>query len=311
MSDCSRRKEPKSIASATSDQTSRLLTQKLQRSQVYKDYERAFTEATGLPLALRPTGDLQRALAGAKNENPFCLLMGRSNQSCSACLQMQERLEREAGFQPKTLKCFAGLCDSAVPVRVGDNTIAFLQTGQILQSRPNRKQFSRVAKQLLDWGVEVDIRKAEEAYLNTRVLSPKQYESAVRLLSIFAQHLAALSNRILVQEQNAEAPAMAQARKFISENSDNDLSLNEVAKAVNMSAFHFCRMFKKSVGLSFTEYVARVRVEKAKNLLLNPHRRISEAAFESGFQSLSQFNRVFLKVVGCSPSRYRAGLKTG
>ncbi len=286
----------------------RLLTHKLRRSEIYKDYERAFTEATGLPLALRSTGSLYRALAGAKNENPFCLLLGRSKQSCAACLQMQEKLERAAGFEPKTLKCFAGLCDSAVPVRVGDNTVAFLQTGQILLNRPNKKRFSRITKQLLDWGVEVDIRKAEEAYFNTRVLSQKQYESVVRLLSIFAQHLATLSNHILLQEQHSEAPAMARAKKFISEHSEEDLSLSEVAKAVNMSAFHFCRMFKKSVGLSFTEYVARVRVEKAKNLLLNPHRRISEAAFESGFQSLSQFNRVFLRVVGCSPTKYRASL---
>jgi AraC-like DNA-binding protein len=49
-------------------------------------------------------------------------------------------------------------------------------------------------------------------------------------------------------------------------------------------------------------------VEKVKNLLLNPHKRISEAAYETGFQSLSQFNRVFRKLAGESPTAYRQAL---
>jgi AraC-like DNA-binding protein len=64
-------------------------------------------------------------------------------------------------------------------------------------------------------------------------------------------------------------------------------------------------MFKKSTGLTFTDYLARVRVEKVKNLLINPHKRVSEAAFEAGFQSLSQFNRVFRRITGEAPTAYR------
>ena len=73
-----------------------------------------------------------------------------------------------------------------------------------------------------------------------------------------------------------------------------------------MSSFYFCKTFKKATGMTFTDYLARVRIEKVKNLLLNPHKRISEAAYECGFQSLSQFNRVFRKVAGESPTEYRA-----
>ena len=78
-----------------------------------------------------------------------------------------------------------------------------------------------------------------------------------------------------------------------------------------MSAFYFCKMFKKATGLTFTDYLARVRVEKVKNLLLNPHKRISEAAFEAGFQSLSQFNRVFRRIAGEAPTVYRERLHGG
>ena len=73
-----------------------------------------------------------------------------------------------------------------------------------------------------------------------------------------------------------------------------------------MSAFYFCKVFKSATGLTFTHYVARSRIERTKQMLLNPHTRISEAAYEAGFQSLSQFNRVFRRFAGESPTSYRA-----
>jgi AraC-like DNA-binding protein len=137
------------------------------------------------------------------------------------------------------------------------------------------------------------------------VVTPKQYESILRLLEIFAQHLSTLSNQLSVSESHAESPSISRARVYIADKHADDLSLGEVAKAVNMSAFYFCKMFKQATGMTFTDYLARVRIEKVKNLLLNPHKRISEAAFEAGFQSLSQFNRVFRKVAGEAPTAYR------
>jgi AraC-like DNA-binding protein len=77
---------------------------------------------------------------------------------------------------------------------------------------------------------------------------------------------------------------------------------------VNMSAFYFCKVFRKVTGVTFVEYLARLRVESVKTLLLDPHKRISEAAFEAGFQSLSQFNRVFRRVAGEAPTVYREKL---
>ena len=81
-----------------------------------------------------------------------------------------------------------------------------------------------------------------------------------------------------------------------------------MAKSLNTSTFYFCKLFKKATGLNFTDYVSRVRIEKAKNLLLNPNTRISEVAYEVGFQSLTHFNRVFRKVVGQSPTEFRKRL---
>ena len=279
--------------------------EKLTRSAIYRDYVRAFSTVTGMPLALRPIEHWQPALRGAPNENPFCELMARSNRVCAACLEVQRKLTEKTGDRSRTVTCFAGLSDSAVPIRVGDQLIGFLQTGQVLLKQPTKFRFDRAARKLVEWGVDVDLGKAREAYFHTKVLTKKQYRSMLRLLEIFGRHLSILSNQIAMENPAAEPAAVTRAKQFIAQNQNNAICLAAVAKAVNTSTFYFCKLFKRATGLTFTDYLARVRIEKAKTLLLDPNRRVSEVAYDIGFQSLTHFNRVFRKIVGRSPSSYR------
>jgi AraC-like DNA-binding protein/ligand-binding sensor protein len=295
---------PAPAGKASLPATRRLVTH-LQRTQIFRDYERAFRETTGLPLVLRPAESVALPHQSDPKVNPVCAVMAESNQTCATCLKLQQRLEHEAHLRPKTLHCFGGLCNSAVPVRVGEDLIAFLQTGQVLLHAPTKARFERATRELLRWGSAVDLKRLEDAYFQSRVSTPKQYESILRLLTIFAQHLGALSNQLIVQETAAESPAIAKARTFIVENHAGELSLGQVARAVNLSAFYFCKTFKRATGMSFTEFLARVRVEKVRHLLLDPHKRIIEAAYEAGFQSLSQFYRVFRRIAGEPPTRFR------
>jgi AraC-like DNA-binding protein/ligand-binding sensor protein len=285
---------------------SRALVEQLKRSQIYRDYESAFRETTGLPFNLRAIEAFDLPHHGDPKENLFCALMAHTNQSCAACLQLQKKVEEEAKMEPKTLKCFAGLCDSAVPVRVGENLVAFLQTGQILLHQPNAREFKKFTRDLIKMGVETDLKRLEEAYYQTRVLGKKQYGAVLRLLTIFAQHLSSISNQLMLTAEQVDSPMVSRAKLYIIEHQNEEISLRQVAASVNTSAFYFCKMFKQATGLTFTDYLARVRIEKVKNLLLNPHKRISEVAYEVGFQSLSQFNRVFRRVTGQAPTVWRA-----
>jgi AraC-like DNA-binding protein len=286
----------------------RALVDALVGSRVYREYERAFSDMTGLPVALQPVETWQLPHHGKRNENPFCALMSQKSRACAACLQVQERLCARAVSEPQTVICPVGLCDTAVPVRLSDRLVGFLQTGQLFRKKPTEAQFERTVKLAEKWGLEVDRETLRKAFFSGKVVSPKQYESAVKLLNIFAQHLAILSNQVFIQQENAEPPVIKRAREYIHEHQAEELSLNQVARAVNMSTFYFCKMFKKVAGINFTDYVARVRIEKSKNLLLNPNLRVSEIAFEVGFQSLTHFNRVFKKLLGQSPTDYRAQL---
>ncbi|MEO5959356.1 MAG: helix-turn-helix domain-containing protein [Opitutaceae bacterium] len=287
------------------------LVARLQKSEIFRDYQQAFQTATGLPLVLRAVGAFDAPMAGAKNASAFCTLMATKSKTCAACLQLQQRAESEAAAGQKTLECFAGLNDSLVPIRLGEQIVAFLQTGQVMFRAPSEKQFRAALKQIVQWNPQVDAGALHAAFFQTRVLARAHYEAMLRLLASFAQHLALVANELMIAQTTAEPPAVAKARAFIAAQLGEELSLDQVARAANMSPFYFCKVFKAATGVTLTDYVARARVEATKQLLLNPNMRVSEAAYEAGFQSLSQFNRVFRRVEGQSPSAYREHLHGG
>src|SRR6188508_2613120 len=102
---------------------SRLAGTKLRASKIFQDYQEAFESATGLPLQLHAVGELSAGLKERPHSNAFCALMAQSNEACASCYALQKRIEDEAGMAPRSLHCFAGLCESAVPVRVGEKVI--------------------------------------------------------------------------------------------------------------------------------------------------------------------------------------------
>lgn len=283
------------------------ILEKIRQSSAYTEYEEAFQTGLQLPLTLRPVETWGLPLQGCRNENPFCALMAKDRKSCSACLQVQQQLRTDTGG-PVTFTCFAGFSETVVPVQHRGATVGFLQTGQVRLKPATREQFEKICTQLTAWGATTNRNDLEQAYFETPAISEERYQSMVALLKQFADHLELVTNQIVVQSENGEAPLIRKAREFIEDNYSEEISLEQVARVVNTSTFYFCKIFKKATGLTFTEYLTTIRIERAKEMLLSPHIRISEAAFAVGFQSLSQFNRAFKKIIGSSPTEYRQKL---
>lgn len=300
-------RQPESAANS-GDKHNQKVVEALIASAIFREYQRAFRDATGLPLTLRPVTGWQLAHQGDRRQNAFCALMSQANRSCSACLQVQQQICDTANGEPCTLKCAFGINETAVRVKIGGETIAFLQTGQVFFKAPTSQQVSRAFKQLTEWGLTLDKSEVERCYSATPVVPQNEYNAKMRLLQFFAEQLGTLANQIVIHEQNAEPEQITRARRFIETNYQEEISLATVARQAGMSSFYFCKTFKKITGVNYTKYVTRVRVEKAKHLLLNQNYRISEIAFEVGFQSLTHFNRAFRAVACQSPSEYREKL---
>jgi AraC-like DNA-binding protein len=222
-------------------------------------------------------------------------------------LETNRRLMEEAEVNgPTTCHCFAGLCATAVPIKMGASVIGFLKTGQVFSQTPTEEQFDVLLGAIGRKTLNQKARGAlKTAYMQTRFVEPQRYQSMVTLLQSFGEQLSEHADSLTIIEEGSEPAAIAKARKYIHENLDQPLPLGQVARQAGLSESHFCRLFKDSAGLTLTDYVNRCRIDWAKRELLKPEARISEIAFLVGYQSLSQFNRSFVRIVGTSPTLYR------
>ena len=137
---------------------------------------------------------------------------------------------------------------------------------------------------------------------------PAHTKQQFGLLVFFAKQLSTLSNQLCIEQKSEEPAVITRARQFIAENKGKPITLATVAQASGASMFHFCKLFRATTGVKFTEYVARSRVEDARELLCNRRLRMCEVAYESGFQSLTAFHRAFQRILGQSPTDYRTAL---
>jgi AraC-like DNA-binding protein/ligand-binding sensor protein len=257
--------------------------QSLRGSSIFKTYSDAFRKATGLPLFLQESDACQGCPCRVDaSTGSFCGFLNRGKGEYRACRSTHRNLEAGALHKVRTSKCFAGLEETAVPIRVGETTVAFLKTGQVFTHQPSKDDFAKIAENLVDQGwKKKEIAVLEEAFFNMPVVNPERYQGAITLLAAFALQLAGLANRIIIEASQSEPEVIKKAKQFIITNIEEVLTLDMVAEHVNVSPYYFCKIFKQATGMTFTEYVNRRRVERAKRLLLQPRSRVTEVAFGS------------------------------
>jgi AraC family transcriptional regulator len=100
-------------------------------------------------------------------------------------------------------------------------------------------------------------------------------------------------------------PRLKQVLAYIEENLDREIRLQKLADRAGLSAFHFARSFRQSLGATPHQYIVQRRVQRAKELLLRPEWNIEQVASATGFAGASQFSRVFRQSVGVTPTEWR------
>jgi AraC-like DNA-binding protein/ligand-binding sensor protein len=280
--------------------------ERVAQSEMFRRYEQAFAEVTGLALALRPADSRKLPFRGKARENRFCALMAENGATCARCLNAQETLFGKAHTEPAMLCCGNGLHEVAVPIEFGNEPIAFLRTGQVADHPATAADLERVEVALKELGMSRGRKQILEAFEQTPVVPMARLQGIIQLLKSFAELLSDRITDISMLDAHAEPFIVTRAKEFVLAHPSQHLSLHDVAAAINVSSFHLCKTFKTATGIHFTEFISRVRVEKARKLLLNPNLRMSEIAYDSGFQSITHFNRMFRRLLGISPTAFRA-----
>jgi len=273
----------------------------------YREFAAAYREATGLPLACLPAGDGARCLLDSSaKESALCRFLLRTSCGQAACRKFAEQLcqTAAAGKRMCSAKCFAGLLEIAVPVFSAGQHVATLTTGRVFHRRAGRLHWDRI-KDLLGPCAPEELEQGAKACRAARVVAGKHVQAAACFLQLIAKSLEERLRACVPAGSPGVPLSIAKAEDYLRDNAAEPVKLSEVARYAGLSPQHFCKVFKQGTGLTFTRYLAKVRVEHAQSLLRGNSRRIADIAFECGFGSIATFNRVFKRLAGVSPGEYQ------
>ncbi|MGQ9571435.1 MAG: helix-turn-helix domain-containing protein [Thermodesulfovibrionales bacterium] len=135
-------------------------------------------------------------------------------------------------------------------------------------------------------------------------LAVKNY--LTQLLLLILRHFRKFSTDLLeYTKRKKDIERLKNVFSFLQKHYTEDISLDIVAEMACMSPFYFCKFFKRVTGSTLMDYVFRLRIDRAKELLLSSDLTITEIAYETGFESHSYFDRIFRRFTKLSPHNYR------
>ena len=277
------------------------------RSSLYRAFAAAYRETTGLSLALAP-GCAEPACSRTRPEPrlEFCRLLSSIPAASSLCRNFGEQVGRRTATAKgiHCAVCFAGIVQAAVPVFNGPEQVATLLTGAVRRGAPSARHWTRV-EQLMRGVSKARSQRVRQAYRAVRVIGNRQLQAGFRLLRFFGDVVQEhLPSWLLSQAGSAPLPVL-KAKLYVIQHATEDITLREAARHAGVGVHHFCGLFHRGTGLTFTQFLARLRTERAKFLLHDPSVRVAEIAFGCGFGSIPSFNRIFKRLNGVSPTRYR------
>jgi AraC-like DNA-binding protein/ligand-binding sensor protein len=279
--------------------------QHLAESSAFAEFSAITYELTGIRLALYgPDQTLVRSRFPASDQSPLCALISSAADGAAACERCNHQHFTEAiqSGQGISYLCHAGLLDMALPILHNGRLVAILSCGQI-RTQPAEDGCSLVRDRLCH--LRLPEEQITSAYLRTRYLDARQVDAAMRLITFFAQHLCEVYQQLLDAADDRTRDEIERAGQYVRENLNGDTSLVAAASYVDLSPAYLSRLFHLNSGIRFTDYVNQARIDRAVLLLEQTSTGITQVAFECGFNSISQFNRVFRRIRACAPSDCR------
>lgn len=142
-------------------------------------------------------------------------------------------------------------------------------------------------------------------------MKEKHYELAVyflvlKILTIILRNFPYhIMDKKELKSDNENLDRILKVFQYVEENYMYDISLRDAASLLHLSDYYFAHFFKKYTGLTFGKYLTKVRLEKAKKLMMDSEKSLTEIALECGFSNVKMLHRAFKNAEGCSPSEYK------
>lgn len=278
---------------------------KLKELPELRDFQRDFELLSGFRLLL--VDELGLGDGESCGFSPICRVMQGSVAGRTMCGRLRQGLLLQAAVLPACMVCDAGLQEAAVPLRISGIPAGYFIFGGALPQPLARTSLQRARHLLSHHGVEIDEDQLRPLMAGSPMATPAHMQACQRIVHLAARQIALKLTDQLVDPEVALPPVVLKACGYIRARAlVEDVGLTAVARHCAVSEGHLSRVFHHATGLTFREYLTQVRVEHAKALIQHTGKGVAEIAYESGFQSLSQFHRVFRKIHGIAPGKLRA-----
>lgn len=278
----------------------------LGKEKQIQEYSDIIFKLTGLVIDFISAEGETLRISHMVNFNPYCKMLRSCEKGRKACLLCDVFNASRAAEEKKAVcySCYAGLHEIVVPVfDEKENYIGCMTSGQFhLSGAPlfSRKNIFEIAARYgLDGG------KLYQAYKKSNSLTPVQTEGIISYLKIIGRQLTSIREHLIFMDKINVPDKISMVKKYLDENFDSEISIEQVAKKFSMSPGSLAHKFKETVNISFQRYVNFRRLMRAREMLKETQLSVSEIAYSCGFGSVSQFNRIFRASVGIAPSQYR------
>lgn len=282
------------------------LFNRLRESELLAEMKKDLEALLGIRLRLVGPGARGADADQACVESPFCERVRENWKGCEHCRKFHETVASRTGERGiGEMQCDGGMTEFAVALKTGGETLGYLLAGGYRVGELDRSGANRLRHLMGRMGVRGNPQEWDILGGTARQLNEDQHEALKRWVVRAAE---SLMRSMEFREVDPDRPLPGFVRKIcavIQNRYKSPPSLEEAAAHCGLSKGYFCRAFHESTGLRYVEYIHAVRTEKFCELLKDAEISITEAAFAVGFQSLSQFNRVFRKQRGVSPRDWR------
>lgn len=281
-----------------------------------------------------------KPITSHSNCSKFCSMIRNIEEYSILCEKCDSRggLESVRIKEAYIYKCHKGLVDFAVPIIVNNQYLGAVMAGQILVEDENKVDLEEIVMAKKNfYNLDENTKKLLESEYNklpkvsfNKIKSISQMmfhiskyivEEAVLKMSLNeANYKLTQGNKIDINieddektttvvnlktnDEEVESPII-KAIEYIDDNIQDNITLDKISFVCNLSQCYFSKLFKKETGLNFVAYLNEKKVIKAKQLLINTDKPINNIAIDLGFEDCGYFIRIFKKIEGMTPKKYR------
>ena len=195
-----------------------------------------------------------------------------------------------------------------VPIILDGEILAFIQCGQVMDAIPTQENWKTTSQMLRELGFEQ--LPQEELFLSLGVIHPQTQKDLMTLLELFGNYIAYAQYQIQLSESTQQSRSLERALSFIRNHFTEPISLDDISRAACTSKRNLTRLFQSKTGTTVLDTIQQMRIDKACGQLQSTDMTCMQVAFECGFGSVQQFNRVFHRMKQCTPMVWQKRSKT-